>query len=99
MDTGLGLSSSAVYIPAQNLRTITVDSLFELFAEVLEVDQDILSDDSSPDSIEEWDSLAAMSLVAAIEGSYDIELSTSEMMKMTTIGIAREVIKSKGVDL
>lgn len=75
------------------------DKLIALFAEEFSVEPSILSDDSSPDSVEAWDSLAAMRLVAAIEESFDVRLSTSEIMKMRTIGIARSVLKSKGVDV
>ena len=74
-----------------------MDPLIALFSEVLEVAAEDLSDDSSPDSVEEWDSLAAMSLVSAIEMTFDVELSTGEMMKMNTIGIARQVLTEKGI--
>lgn len=75
------------------------DRLLELFAEELEVDAGELSDDSSPDSIASWDSLAAMRLVAAIEGEFGVRLSTREAMKMRTIGIARSVLREKNVDV
>lgn len=74
-----------------------MDSLILLFAECLNVPAAKLSDESSPDSIEEWDSLAAMGLVSAIEERFDIALSTREIMSMRTIGLAREVLKRKGV--
>ncbi len=81
------------------LRGVALDPLIALFSEVLEVSAEDLSDESSPDSVEEWDSLAAMSLVSAIEMTFDVELSTGEMMKMNTIGIARQVLTEKGVTI
>ena len=75
------------------------DSLIRVFAEVLLVDELSLSDESSPNSVAHWDSLAAMRLVVAIEEGYDVELSTKEIMKMSSIGFARAVLKSKGVDI
>jgi len=75
------------------------DRLFQLFSEVLEVDVSTLNDESSPDTIEQWDSLGAMHLVAAIEGEFGVQLSTKEIMKMTTIGFARETLRKKGVDI
>lgn len=74
-----------------------MDSLLLLFAECLNVPSDRLSDESSPDSIEEWDSLAAMTLVSAIEQHFNTRLSTREIMSMRTIGRARDVLKRKGV--
>ena len=73
------------------------DLLIELFAEELDVDESTLSDDSSPENVESWDSLAAVRLVASIETEFDVRLSTTDMMKMRTIGVARKVLRKKGV--
>ena len=73
------------------------DSLIQLFAEVLQVDPTDLSEDSSPDNLKQWDSLAAMELVAAIEEKFKVQLSTKEIMKMSTIGRARKVLQGKSV--
>jgi acyl carrier protein len=74
------------------------DKLIEVFAEGLEVEATQLSDDTSPDNTEQWDSLAAMTLVTLLEDSFAIKLSTREIMKMRTIGVAREVLRAKGVE-
>ena len=75
------------------------DPLINLFAEVLEVEAASLSDDSSPDTVEQWDSLAAMHLIAAIEEKFECQLSTKEIMKMASIGLARAALKDKGIDV
>jgi acyl carrier protein len=75
------------------------DPLVQLFADVLEVDPAELNDDSSPDTIKQWDSLAAMKLVVAIEEKFDIKLSTREIVKMSTIGRARQTLQTKKVAL
>ena len=74
-----------------------VDSLIQLFAEVLEVEPAQLNDDSGPDNVKEWDSLSAMKLVAAIEERFNIQLSTREIIKMSTIGRARKTLQNKKV--
>ena len=74
-----------------------VDSLIQLFAEVLEVEPAQLNDDSGPDNVKEWDSLSAMKLVAAIEEKFNIRLSTREIIKMSTIGRARKTLQNKKV--
>ena len=73
------------------------DKLIEVFAQGLEVDPASLSDDTSPENTEQWDSLAAMSLVMLLEDSFSVKLSTREIMKMRSIRIAREVLRAKGV--
>ena len=75
------------------------DALIEVFAEVLEVDPAELNDDSSPENVKQWDSLAAMKLVTAIEEKFNVKLSTKEIIKMSTIGRARQTLQSKKVVL
>lgn len=75
------------------------DALIELFAQVLQVEPAGLDDDSSPDTVKQWDSLAAMNLVVAIEERFQVHLSTKEIMKMSTIGLARKTLRNKKVDL
>jgi acyl carrier protein len=73
------------------------DALIQVFSEVLQVDPGQLTDESSPDTVKEWDSLAAMKLVVAIEEKFNIRLSTKDIMKMSTIGRARQVLQNKKV--
>jgi acyl carrier protein len=75
------------------------DVLIQLFADVLQVDPVELDEDSSPNTVKQWDSLAAMTLVAAIEERFNVRLSTKEIMKMSTIGLARKALRSKKVAL
>jgi acyl carrier protein len=75
------------------------DRLLEIFAEVLDVDASKLNDDSTPDTVENWDSLSAMHLVSEIEQIFSVKLSTREIMKMASIGLARTALQQKGVDI
>ncbi len=72
-------------------------SLVALFADGLGLPAHTLSDDTSPDNTPQWDSLAAMTLVSLIEDQYGVELSTRDITKMQTIGLARSVLAGKGV--
>ena len=73
------------------------DPLILVFARCLKVPERELNDASSPDTIASWDSLAAMSLVSELEETFRVSLSTREIMRMRTIGVAREVLRQKGV--
>ena len=73
------------------------DRLISMFAQTLEVDPSSLSEDSSPDNTPTWDSLASMSLVAAIEEAFGVELSTKDIVTMRSIKLARMVLRRKGV--
>jgi len=75
------------------------DLLIDIFAEILEIDSEEINDETSPENTPQWDSLAAMHLVSAIEENFEVELSTSEIMKMRSVGIIREVLKQKGITI
>ena len=73
------------------------DRLQTLFGGVLGVEPDRMSDETSPRNTPQWDSLNAMHLVSAIEEAFDVSLTTREIMKMQTLGLARDVLRTKGV--
>lgn len=75
------------------------DALISLFAEELDVEPAELSDQSSPETVETWDSLAAIRLVAAVESEFGVSLTAREIMRMRTIGIVREVLREKRIDI
>jgi acyl carrier protein len=69
----------------------------EVFAEVLGISPAQITDETSPDNTPQWDSMAAMNLVVAIEDEFDIRLSTAEIVSMRNVAIARKVLTTKGV--
>jgi len=73
------------------------DVLIQLFADVLQVEPSALNDNSSHNNLPQWDSLAAMHLVVAIEEKFNVSLSTKEIMIMTSIGHARKTLQGKNV--
>jgi acyl carrier protein len=76
---------------------VSADRLADVFALVLKVPGERLSDATSPDDTPSWDSLAAMELVSQIEAVFGVELSTREIMKMRSLGLARAMLRAKGV--
>ena len=75
---------------------MSADRLAAVFALVLKVPAERLSDQTSPENTPSWDSLAAMELVSQIEETFGVQLSTREIMKMRSLGLAREMLRSKG---
>ena len=73
------------------------DALTDLFARCLDVPVNNLGEDSSPDNTPQWDSMAAVQLVTEIEATFAVQLRTRDIMKMRTIGLARTVLRDKGV--
>lgn len=74
------------------------DPVIRVFSETLGIPAEELSDDTSPETTSKWDSRRSMELVALVEETFDVELTTKEIMKMRSIGIVREVLRAKGVE-
>ena len=51
------------------------NKLNKIFCEILDLDEVTLTDDTSANDIEEWDSLAQIQLIVAIEKAFSIKLS------------------------
>ena len=75
------------------------DKVLKIFSDILELDVSELSDETAPDNTPEWDSLAAMNLVSALEEKFSVSLSTGEIMKMRSIAVVHRVLQEKGIDL
>jgi acyl carrier protein len=57
---------------------------------VLGVDASTLTDDDSPRTIPQWDSVNHLQLMLALEAEYGIQFSPDEIAKLSSIGLLRE---------
>ena len=63
--------------------TIAMDEkIRELFATLLRVDPEQIKDQTSPASLERWDSIQHMILVAAFEEEFGVDLDPEEAVEM-----------------
>jgi acyl carrier protein len=65
---------------------------------VLGIDEQSLSEESSPDTIQSWDSLNHLNIILAMEQEFGIELSVDDAMNMVNIGRIREMLRAYGVE-
>ena len=70
--------------------------LNEIFEDVLDLDKTPnLTDVTTADDIEEWDSLSHVQLVYTIQKSFDIKFSSLEIMKWNNVGEMVDSIMQK----
>jgi acyl carrier protein len=62
---------------------------------VFEISIKDINEDSSPDSIDNWDSLNLMNLVVSLEEEFDIEFDDDEIAEMLNFKLIVEIIKEK----
>ena len=62
------------------------NKLSEIFIDVLDLDEVELTDETSANDIEEWDSLSHIQLIVAIEKAFGIKFTSLEIMKWKNVG-------------
>ena len=67
--------------------------LYEIISKILDIPIDNINDDSSPDTIEAWDSLTHLNLIMAIEFEFKIKLSPEDSMDMLSVRLIKIILE------
>ncbi|NOZ34226.1 MAG: acyl carrier protein [Chlorobi bacterium] len=67
----------------------------EIMAAVFETEISNITDDASPDTIENWDSLRLINLVAALEDEFNIEFEEEEIVEMLNFKLVALLVAEK----
>lgn len=68
------------------------EKLRKIFAESLSVKFEEITDELRYATIPQWDSVAHMSLIAAIEEGFDIMIDAEDVIDMSSFAKAREIV-------
>ena len=68
------------------------ERVYTIISRLLDVPIDQINEDSSPDSIEVWDSLQHMNLVLALEEEFSIEFSDQQITEMLSVGLIIAIV-------
>lgn len=72
-----------------------IEELQEIFREIFDDEDLVLSRETTSDDIEDWDSLTHMQLIVEIEKKYNIKFTIAEIKKAADVGEFIEIIKGK----
>jgi acyl carrier protein len=68
------------------------EKLTAAFVTALDIDASAVTDDLAYNSIEQWDSTAHMILIAELEDQFDVMLDTDDIIDMSSVGKAKEIL-------
>ncbi len=71
--------------------------LKETLADVFGVAVEAINEDSSMDTLEEWDSMKHLNLVLAIENSFSLSLSEEQVVEIISYPLIKLVLGEHGV--
>ncbi len=70
--------------------------LTTLVANVLDIDESMLSDESSAQNTPNWDSARHIDMLLAVEVAFGVQFSMPEITSMMNLGDMRAVLEKKG---
>ena len=71
------------------------EKLKKIMTSVFEVPVEEINENSSPDSIENWDSLRLLNLVSALEEEFEVEFEDEEIAEMISYKLVRLILREK----
>ncbi|QTR46412.1 acyl carrier protein [Thiothrix litoralis] len=74
------------------------EKLYATFSQALGISLSRINDELKYNSIPEWDSVAHMALIAEIETTFDIMLDTDDIIDMSSVSKAKEILSKYEVD-
>jgi acyl carrier protein len=78
---------------------MTADKLRECFSRSLGIPVEQVTDDLAYNSRKEWDSVGHMALVVELEGEFDVMFDTDDILGMSSVGKAREILTRLGASV
>ena len=72
-----------------------LEILQNIFRDLFDEENLILTRDTSSKNIEDWDSVAQISLILTIENTYNIRISAAELENLSNVGDIVDLLCSK----
>lgn len=76
-----------------------IDKLNDIFCEVFNVERSVLGESFSKDNVGGWDSIHQLSLVAALEDSFDIMLDPEDIIACTSYNAVKMILSKYEIEL
>ena len=75
------------------------EKLYNIISKVFSVSISEINDESSPETIESWDSFNGLILVDELESNFNIKFSVSEIIDVKNVKDIKRHLNNHGVDL
>ena len=75
------------------------NELYKIIAKVFSISESEISDESSPENIEAWDSFNGLVLVDELENHFNVKFTISEIVDVKNVSDIKRHLKNYNVDL
>jgi len=73
------------------------NKLYQSFANALNIEISQIQDNLAYQSIPEWDSISHMILISQLEEDFDVSIDTEDVIDMSSVEKAQEILSKLGV--
>jgi acyl carrier protein len=73
------------------------EKLKQILANVFETEIENINNDTSQDTLDNWDSIHHLNLILALEEAYNIQLSDEEVVQLLSFQLIKIILEEKGV--
>jgi len=70
-----------------------------VLAKVFQISEDSITDDTSPENVESWDSFNSLLLISELEKVFEVSLNVDEVMAIKSVKDIKNILKNHGVDV
>ena len=74
------------------------EKLYQIIANVFNVDPSRINDETSPENLEEWDSFNFYVLLDEIENEFNIKFDLDETLEIKKIGDFKKIFQKHGIN-
>ena len=71
----------------------------DVFKEVFGVQENILNDTFSKNSVKDWDSVHQLNIIASLEVAFDIMFDPEDIMEFTSFKVGKEILRKYGIKI
>ena len=71
--------------------------LNEILSQVLEVKEEEINNDTSPENVDNWDSFNGLMLVSELESNFDIKFTMNEVLEVKKVSDIKKALEKHGV--
>ncbi|MBU0667067.1 MAG: acyl carrier protein [Nanoarchaeota archaeon] len=71
----------------------------KILSNILQIDEDQISDETSPDNVETWDSFNHLMIISEIENQLEIKFTMDEVRQIKNVGDITAILNIHGVKL
>ncbi len=71
----------------------------EIFCEIFNVDNSVLNDEFTANTVEKWDSITQMSLINRLEDCFDIMFEIDDITEFVSYTKGKELLKKYSIEI